>query len=68
MTELQKSANEWATGIFAFLQKLGFKHNLGASIQGYTLLPGLIIISAGSPLLSADLIFLADGRGPATIY
>ena len=29
-----------------FWQKLGFKHNLGASIQGYTLLPGLIIISA----------------------
>ena len=56
--------------IFAliFWQKLGFKHNLGAFIQGNTLLPGLIIISAGSPLLSADLIFLADGRGPATIY
>ena len=46
----------WLTGhvghrhfcVFAliFWQKLGFKHNLGASIQGYTLLPGLIIISA----------------------
>ena len=51
-----------------FWQALGFKHNLEASIQGDTMLPGLIIIFAGSPLLSADFIFLADGRGPATIY